>query len=95
MVTVLLATDDADGAVIPGLRDERAFNWVYLDFPRAQFKKRGWMEFRADLDEHAPFSLAAEMELLSRADMIVGNMGSQVTFLYYYYCYYYYYFICV
>ena len=83
VTTVVLATDDADGSVIRGLRNEKDFNWVYLDFPREQFVKKGWMEFRADLDEHAPFSLAAEMELLSRAEMIVGNMGSQVTRLIY------------
>ena len=34
------------------------------------------MEFRSDLDENAPFSLAAELELLSEADMFVGNMSS-------------------
>ena len=32
---------------------------VYLDYPREQFRKRAWMEFRSDLDENAPFSLAA------------------------------------
>ena len=37
------------------------------------------MEFRSDLDEHAPFSLAAELELLSRAHMFVGNMGSHTS----------------
>ena len=77
--TVVVATDNPDGSVIDGLRKERDFNWVYLDFPRAQFKKRGWMEFRKDTDEHVAFSLAAEMELLSTADMLVGNMGSQVS----------------
>jgi hypothetical protein len=41
--TVLLATDDADGKVVGRLRDEKDFNWVFLDFPRSQFKKRGWM----------------------------------------------------
>ena len=43
-----------------------------LDFPRGQFQKRGWMEFRQDVDEHVPFSIAAAIELLSRADMLVG-----------------------
>ena len=37
------------------------------------------MEFRSDLDENAPFSLAAELELLSDADMFVGNMGSHTS----------------
>ena len=30
-------------------RDDR----LYLDYPRQQFRKRAWMEFRSDLDEHA------------------------------------------
>ena len=37
------------------------------------------MEFRSDLDEHAPFSLAAELELLSHAHVFVGNMGSHTS----------------
>lgn len=77
--TVLIATDDADGSVLREMREEKELNFVFLDFPRAQFVKRGWMEFRHDTDEHMPFSLAAEVELLSRADMLVGNMGSHVS----------------
>ena len=42
----------------------------------SQFRKRGWIEFRKDLDEHAALSLAAELQLLGEADMLVGNMGS-------------------
>ena len=37
------------------------------------------MEFRSDLDENAPFSLAAELELLSTADLFVGSMGSHTS----------------
>ena len=37
------------------------------------------MEFRSDLDENAPFSLAAELELLSDAHMFVGHMGSHTS----------------
>ena len=37
------------------------------------------MEFRSDLDEHAPFSLAAELELLGGAHLFVGNMGSHTS----------------
>ena len=77
--TVLLATDDAKGEVIERLGKETEFNWVYLDFPRGQFQKRGWMEFRHDLDENAPFSIVAALELLSAADVFVGNMGSHVS----------------
>ena len=33
------------------LQGEAKFNWLYLDYPRAQFRKRAWMEFRSDLDE--------------------------------------------
>jgi len=77
--TVLLATDDADGSLKRRLDDEKEFNWVYMDFPRKQFKKRGWMEFRKDLSDDVPFSLAAAIELLGKADMLVGNMGSHVT----------------
>lgn len=77
--TVFLATDNADGAVVREMRAEKELNFVFLDFPRQQFVKRGWMEFRRDTDEHVPFSLAAAIELLSRADMVVGNMGSHVT----------------
>ena len=40
-------------------------------------------EFRADLDENAPFSLAAELELLGEADLFVGNMGSHTSRLMY------------
>ena len=40
-------------------------------------------EFRADLDENAPFSLAAELELLGDADLFVGNMGSHTSRLMY------------
>ncbi|KAL3913621.1 MAG: hypothetical protein SGPRY_007918 [Prymnesium sp.] len=32
-----------------------------------------------DLSEDVPFSLAAAIELLGRADILVGNMGSHVT----------------
>ena len=77
--TVLLATDDHTGAVVRELARERGFNWLYLDYPREQYRKRAWMEFRSDLDENAPFSLAAELELLSEADMFVGNMGSHTS----------------
>jgi len=77
--TVLLATDNADGKVLRALKDLTDFNWVYFDYPRAQFKKKGWMEFRRDVDEHVPFSIAAAVELLSHADMLVGNMGSHVS----------------
>ena len=61
------------------LPKEKGFNWAYLDFPRQQFVKKGWMEFRSDLDENVPFSLAAAFEMLGSADMLVGNMGSHVT----------------
>ena len=37
------------------------------------------MEFRSDLDENAPFSIVAALELLSAADVFVGNMGSHVS----------------
>ena len=40
-------------------------------------------EFRSDLDENAPFSLAAELELLGEADLFVGNMGSHTSRLMY------------
>ena len=39
----------------------------------------GWMEFRKDLSDDVPFSLASALELLDSADMLVGNMGSHVT----------------
>ena len=77
--TVLLATDDHTGELLRGLASDTQFNWVYLDYPRGQFKKRDWMEFRSDLDENAPFSLAAELELLSAGDVFVGNMGSHTS----------------
>ena len=77
--TVLLATDDADGHVTGALADDKEFNWAFLQYPRKQFKKRGWMEFRRDLTEDVPFSLAAALELLGAADVLVGNMGSHVT----------------
>ena len=77
--TVLLATDDADGVVTGRLPQEKGFNWVFLEYPRKQFKKRGWMEFRKDLTDDVPFSLAAALELLGGADVLVGNMGSHVT----------------
>ena len=77
--TVLLATDDADGSVVERLQREKDFNWAFNDFPRKQFKKRGWMEFRKDLSEDVPFSLAAAVELLGGADILVGNMGSHVV----------------
>ena len=77
--TVLLATDDHTGAIVRSLQQEKGFNWIYLDYPRTQFRKRAWMEFRSDLDENAPFSLAAELELLSEAHLFVGNMGSHTS----------------
>jgi len=77
--TVLLMTDDSTGKVLQQLPKEKGFNWAYLDFPRQQFVKKGWMEFRSDLDENVPFSLAAAFEMLGGADMLVGNMGSHVT----------------
>ena len=53
--------------------------WTDLDYPRKQFRKRAWMEFRSDLDENAPFSLAAELELLSKGHVFVGHMGSHTS----------------
>jgi len=82
--TVLLATDDHTGRVLTALRRDTQLNFVYLDYPRGQFRKRAWMEFRADLDEHAPFSLAAELDLLSNAHMFVGNFGSHTSRMMYY-----------
>ena len=41
--TVLLSTDDHTGEVLRMLRQEKGFNWLYLDYPRAQFRKRAWM----------------------------------------------------
>ena len=76
---MLLATDDHTGTIVRGLQREKGFNWLYLDYPRTQFRKRAWMEFRSDLDENAPFSLAAELELLSEAHLFVGNMGSHTS----------------
>lgn len=81
--TVLVATDDATGGVLNELPRERGFNWVWLDYPRAQFAKRGWIEFRADLDGHMPLSLAAELQLIGDADVLVGNMGSHTSRLFY------------
>ena len=52
--TVFLATDDADGKVTGRLAEEKEFNWAYLHYPRSQFKKRGWMEFRKDLVRTRP-----------------------------------------
>ena len=77
--TVLLATDDHTGRILRSISAEKRFNWIYLDYPRSQFKKKAWMEFRSDLDEHAPFSLAAELELISEAHCFVGNMGSHTS----------------
>jgi len=77
--TVVLASDDHTGEVVRRLQKEVDYNWLYLDYPRDQFRKRAWMEFRSDLDEHSPFSLAAELELLSEADLFVGNMGSHTS----------------
>ena len=81
--TVLLSTDDHTGAVVRALMAEPRYNFLYLDYPRGQFRKRAWMEFRSDLDEHAPFSLAAELELLSEAHLFVGNMGSHTSRMFY------------
>ena len=77
--TVMLATDDHTGRILRSIAAEKRFNWIYLDYPRSQFKKKAWMEFRSDLDEHAPFSLAAELELISEAHCFVGNMGSHTS----------------
>ncbi|KOO30756.1 hypothetical protein Ctob_011571 [Chrysochromulina tobinii] len=77
--TVVVVTDDHEGAMLRSLASDSAFNWVYLDFDRKQFRKQAWMEFRSELDEHAPFSLAAELELLATADVFVGNMGSHTS----------------
>ena len=41
--TVLLSTDDHTGEVLRTLQREKGFNWIYLDYPRAQFRKRAWM----------------------------------------------------
>jgi hypothetical protein len=77
--TVIVVTDDHSGSLLRGLQHDTDFNWVYLDYPRTQFKKGAWMEFRSDLDENAPFSLAAELELVSAAHLFVGNMGSHTS----------------
>ena len=65
--------------VVGRLPNEKEFNWAFLDYKRDQFKKRGWMEFRKDLTDDVPFSLAAAIELLGSAHVLVGNMGSHVT----------------
>ena len=41
--TVLLSTDDHTGEVLRTLQQEKGFNWVFLEYPRAQFRKRAWM----------------------------------------------------
>ena len=41
--TVLLSTDDHTGEVLRTLQQEKGFNWIYLNYPRAQFRKRAWM----------------------------------------------------
>ena len=74
-----LATKTRDTKLQKLTRDGR-FEWTYLDFPREQLARKGgeWMEFRAieALDEHASLSIAADIELLSRADIFVGAPGS-------------------
>ena len=81
VVTVLVASDDHKPDFKRNMEKDKSFNWVFLDYPRLQFEKKGgnWMEFRSDLDEHAPFSLAAELELLKDADAFVGNFGSHTS----------------
>lgn len=75
---VFVATDDA--RALQQLTRDGRFEWTYLDFPREQLARKGgeWMEFRAieALDEHASLSIAADIELLSRADIFVGAPGS-------------------
>ena len=44
MRTVVLATDDHTGTVVKGLARETSLNWLYLEYPREQFRKRAWME---------------------------------------------------
>ena len=75
---VFVATDD-----VPALEElvtDPRFEWTYLDFPREQLARKGgvWMEFRdvEALDQHASLSIAADVELLARADMFVGSPGS-------------------
>ncbi|KAJ1635774.1 hypothetical protein T492DRAFT_963887 [Pavlovales sp. CCMP2436] len=77
--TVYIATDDPK--VIAEATQDRSsgLNWVFVDWPRDQLARpKPWVEFRANLDEHVPLSLAAELELLGHADMFVGSFGSQV-----------------
>lgn len=76
--TVYLATDDP-AIVREAVSNTTSFDWVTVDWPREQLAKpKPWVEFRQNLDEHVPLSLAAELEVLSHADMFVGSFGSQV-----------------
>lgn len=58
--TVVLASDDHTGRVVRSLAADKAFNWVYLDYPRDQFRKTAWMEFRSEcvIRRPAPFATA-------------------------------------
>ncbi|KAG8466704.1 hypothetical protein KFE25_008083 [Diacronema lutheri] len=77
--TVYIATDDP-GVIAEAAADRSAgLDWMFVDWPREQLARpKPWVEFRANLDEHVPLSLAAELELLGHADVFVGSFGSQV-----------------
>jgi hypothetical protein len=77
--TVYLATDDPKVIAEASADRTSGLNWVWVDWPREQLARpKPWVEFRANLDEHVPLSLAAELHLLGHADMFVGSFGSQV-----------------
>lgn len=77
--TVFIATDDPQVIREATADSSSGLNWVFVDWPREQLARpKPWVEFRANLDEHVPLSLAAELQLLGHADMFVGSFGSQV-----------------
>jgi hypothetical protein len=77
--TVMIATDDPKVIAQASADTTSGLNWVWVDWPREQLARpKPWVEFRANLDEHVPLSLAAELHLLGHADMFVGSFGSQV-----------------
>ena len=76
--TVYVATDSV--GLINQLHQNEFpdFNWVYLNFSRSTFNDNShFIEFREDLNmDDVSLSFAAELELVSRADMYVGALSS-------------------
>lgn len=85
ITTVYLATDSEE--MITRAKQERGFQWVYLDFPRDVFsyQEGWWVDFYNQDDfEDISLSAAADLNLLKQGDIFLGAFSSHFSKLIFY-----------